>query len=118
MVLNDAHSLGHVCDPDGYRPIREGVSGQAVSIRCESTGVERKPERTGQGASSKSMVKDNWVYFDVVARERPTTSQGIVTATFCQAATFAVLQEAARRHHCPVGPMAARLTEPILRGLI
>ena len=32
--------------------------------------------------------------------------------------TITVLQEAARRHNCPVGPIAARLTEPILRGLI
>jgi hypothetical protein len=32
--------------------------------------------------------------------------------------TIAVLQEAARRYHCPVGPIAARFTVPILRGLI
>jgi hypothetical protein len=82
MVLNDTHSVGHVCHPDGYRPIREGVSRQAVSFRCGSAGVERKPERTGEGASSKPMVKGIRLYSDVVAHQRPTKSQGMVTATF------------------------------------
>jgi hypothetical protein len=31
---------------------------------------------------------------------------------------IALHQEAASLYGCPVGPIAARLTEPILRGLI
>jgi hypothetical protein len=70
------------------------------------------------------MVKGIRVDSHVVALQRPTRSQVIVTATFFGGGLpwtthmIAVLQPAARRYHCPVGPIAARFTEPILRGLI